>query len=89
MEKKDRVTLDCRQKPEANCSLTISGTEEEVLEIGEYHVTSKHGIPGLKVALETVGLEGGAPRSPLRPLMDAEAADVRKTLSEAGIDRVR
>jgi 4-hydroxy-2-oxoglutarate aldolase len=52
-------------------------------------VTSKHGIPGLKVALEAVGLEGGAPRAPLRPLTDSEAADVRKTLSEAGIGRVR
>jgi 4-hydroxy-2-oxoglutarate aldolase len=52
-------------------------------------VTSKHGIPGLKVALEAVGLEGGAPRSPLRPLTEADAADVRKTLSEAGIGRVR
>ncbi len=52
-------------------------------------VTSRHGIPGLKVALETVGLAGGAPRSPLRPLTDADAADVRKTLSEAGIGRIR
>ena len=56
MEKKDRVTLDCRQKPEANCSLAISGTEEEVLDIGEYHVTSKHGFksePGLRDQLRS------------------------------------
>jgi 4-hydroxy-2-oxoglutarate aldolase len=52
-------------------------------------VTSKHGIPGLKVALEEVGLAGGAPRSPLRPLTESEAADVRKTLNEAGIGRVQ
>jgi 4-hydroxy-2-oxoglutarate aldolase len=52
-------------------------------------VTSKYGIAGLKTALEAVGLEGGAPRSPLRPLTEAEADDVRKTLSEAGIGRVR
>ena len=52
-------------------------------------VTSKHGIPGLKVALEAVGLEGGSPRSPLRPLDERDAADVRKTLDEAGIGRVR
>jgi 4-hydroxy-2-oxoglutarate aldolase len=48
-------------------------------------VTTKHGIPGLKVALEAVGLNGGSPRSPLRTLSEAEAADVRKTLETAGI----
>lgn len=52
-------------------------------------VTSKHGIPGLKVALEAVGLEGGSPRSPLRPLTAEQAADVRATLNEAGIGRLR
>lgn len=52
-------------------------------------VTSKHGIAGLKVALEEVGLHGGAVRPPLRPLSDREADDVRKTLREAGIGRIR
>lgn len=43
----DRVTLDCREMPEAkkgNCTLAISGTESEVLEIAEYHATTKHGM---------------------------------------------
>lgn len=40
----DRVTMDCREQPGSNCSLTISGTENEVLEIGEYHATTKHGM---------------------------------------------
>jgi len=44
MENKDRVTMDCRTKPDANCSLLISGTEPEVLELAEYHVTTKHGF---------------------------------------------
>lgn len=48
-------------------------------------VTTKHGIPGLKVALEAVGLHGGSPRLPLRPLNDKEADDVRQTLAKAGI----
>ena len=51
MDIKERVTLDCRSKPEANCSLLISGTEPEVLELAEYHATTKHGFkkePGLK-----------------------------------------
>ena len=56
MESNDRVTMDCRQKPEANCSLLISGTEPEVLEIAEYHVTTKHGFkkePGLRDQLRS------------------------------------
>lgn len=52
-------------------------------------VTTKHGIPGLKTALELVGLKGGAPRSPLRPLNEKEADDVRATLAAAGIGPVR
>lgn len=51
-------------------------------------VTTKHGIPGLKVAMESVGLVGGAPRAPLRPLTEAEANDVRATVSAAGIGRL-
>jgi 4-hydroxy-2-oxoglutarate aldolase len=51
-------------------------------------VTTKHGIPGLKVAMEAVGLKGGAPRSPLRTLSEREAEDVRETLRAAGIGRL-
>jgi hypothetical protein len=49
-----RVVLDCRSKPEAKCSLTLSGTEEEVLDIAEQHAISKHGFksePGLREKL--------------------------------------
>ncbi len=49
-------------------------------------VTSRFGIPGLKVALDAVGLVGGSPRLPLRPLTEADASEVRRTLREAGID---
>ena len=51
-------------------------------------VTTKHGIPGLKVAMEAVGLKAGSPRAPLRPLTDKEADDVRQTLVAAGIGRL-
>ena len=51
-------------------------------------VTTKHAIPGLKVALEAVGLKGGPVRAPLRPLNDRDADDVRKTLQAAGIGTV-
>ena len=49
-------------------------------------VTSRFGIPGLKVALDAVGLIGGVPRPPLRPLTEAEASEVRRTLLDAGLD---
>ena len=39
-----RKTLDCRKFPsEKNCSLTISGTEAEVLPIAVYHAVTHHG----------------------------------------------
>jgi 4-hydroxy-2-oxoglutarate aldolase len=52
-------------------------------------VTSKFGIPGLKVALEHVGLRAGLPREPIAPLNDKDAAEVRRVLDAAGIQRAR
>lgn len=39
-----RVVIDCRKMPGSRCSLSISGTEAEVLEIAEYHSMTKHGM---------------------------------------------
>ena len=39
-----RKVVDCRQYPsEKNCSLAISGTEEEVLTAAVQHAVSSHG----------------------------------------------
>jgi predicted small metal-binding protein len=39
-----RKMIDCRRMPsERNCSLTISGTEEEVLAIAVRHAVQEHG----------------------------------------------
>jgi predicted small metal-binding protein len=39
-----RKYIDCRNYPsEKNCSLKISGTEEEVLEIAVQHAVGSHG----------------------------------------------
>jgi predicted small metal-binding protein len=39
-----RKYIDCREIPsEKNCSLKISGTEEEVLEAAVQHAVSAHG----------------------------------------------
>ncbi len=40
----DRKSIDCRNYPsEKNCSLKISGTEEEVLDAAVEHAASVHG----------------------------------------------
>jgi len=39
-----RKVADCRQFPsEKNCTLTIAGTEEEVLEVAVQHAVTAHG----------------------------------------------
>ena len=39
-----RKSIDCRDHPsEKNCSLRISGTEEEVLDAAVQHAASAHG----------------------------------------------
>jgi len=39
-----RKFIDCREYPsEKNCSLRISGTEEEVIEMAMQHATISHG----------------------------------------------
>jgi 4-hydroxy-2-oxoglutarate aldolase len=39
------------------------------------------GVPGVKAALDAIGLHGGVPRSPLRPLSDPARARVTELLS--------
>ena len=44
MAKPKRYVADCRKFPtEKNCSLTIAGTRNEVLEIAEMHAVKHHG----------------------------------------------
>ena len=39
-----RKVADCRKFPsEKNCSLTITGTEDEVMEVALWHATTAHG----------------------------------------------
>jgi len=43
-----RKSIDCRDHPsEKNCSLKISGTEEEVLDAAVQHAVSAHGHKSL------------------------------------------
>ena len=47
-------------------------------------VTARWGIPGLKVALDMIGLYGGDPRPPLMPLGEANREDLRQILTRTG-----
>lgn len=42
--RQQRKFIDCREYPsEKNCSLKISGTEDEVLDMAVQHATASHG----------------------------------------------
>ena len=54
----ERKVIDCRKYPsEMNCTLTISGKEEEVLPLAVYHAVTVHGhkdTPELREQLKAV-----------------------------------
>lgn len=54
----NRKSIDCRNYPsEKNCSLKISGTEEEVLDAAVQHAVSAHGHanePGLRDEIKSL-----------------------------------
>src|SRR5512139_984761 len=47
-------------------------------------VTARWGIPGLKAALDMIGLYGGDPRPPLMPLSEANREELRQILTRTG-----
>jgi predicted small metal-binding protein len=53
-----RKSIDCRDHPsEKNCSLKISGTEQEVLDAAVQHAVSAHGhhnTPGLREQIKSM-----------------------------------
>jgi 4-hydroxy-2-oxoglutarate aldolase len=51
-------------------------------------IVAELGPPGIKVAMDLVGLAGGAPRPPLRPLGAGERERVSTLLGAAGLARV-
>lgn len=44
-----------------------------------------HGVPGLKAALDLLGLKGGVPRAPLRPVAPPVIATLRAQLAALGL----
>ena len=55
---KSRKVVDCRTFPsEKGCTLTIAGTEDEVLDVAVYHAVASHGHandPGLREQLRQI-----------------------------------
>jgi 4-hydroxy-2-oxoglutarate aldolase len=48
-------------------------------------VTTVHGVPGLKAAMDLVGYEGGEPRAPLMPCGDEAVAQIRRELANLNV----
>jgi 4-hydroxy-2-oxoglutarate aldolase len=67
--------------------VTASEIQARVRPIAK-EIVADLGPPGIKVAMDLVGLTGGAPRGPLRPLGTAERERVSTLLGTAGLARV-
>ncbi|HEX2190803.1 MAG TPA: dihydrodipicolinate synthase family protein [Longimicrobiaceae bacterium] len=65
--------------------LARAGRLQERLAPLHRRVVGALGVPGVKAALDQLGLHGGAPRPPLRPLRPKEAGQVREALRAAGL----
>jgi len=48
-------------------------------------VTSRHGIGGMKAAMDLAGFHGGKPRLPIQPASDAAVADIKKHIEKLGL----
>jgi len=57
MESKGRVIIDCRAFPGSKCTVTIAGTQEEVLALAVAHAVAAHGhqeSPELRAQLRSM-----------------------------------
>ena len=55
--------------------------------IGPVHkkIVGSMGVPGVKVAMDFIGLQGGNPRLPLKPLPDRSRDEILEVLESAGL----
>jgi len=47
-------------------------------------VTSRWGVPGLKAALDIIGLYGGPPRRPMLPLGESDRQELARIIDRTG-----
>jgi 4-hydroxy-2-oxoglutarate aldolase len=62
-----------------------AGRTQEMLAPLHRSVVAAHGVPGVKMAMDMLGLAGGPPRSPLQPLREKDQRLVREALARAGL----
>jgi 4-hydroxy-2-oxoglutarate aldolase len=62
-----------------------AGRRQEQIAPVHNKIVGGMGAPGIKVALDMLGLRGGDPRPPLAPLAEARVEEVRKILDDAGL----
>lgn len=68
--------------------LARAGRLQERLVPLHRRVVGALGVPGVKAALDLLGLHGGPPRSPLKPLRPRDVEQVREALGAAGLLKV-
>ena len=65
-----------------------AGRIQEAVAPVHTEIVAAMGVPGVKVGLDLLGLRGGDPRLPLRPLPDGKREDVASVLDRAGLEAV-
>jgi 4-hydroxy-2-oxoglutarate aldolase len=80
--------------PEECCAVCRAFAEERFAEAGRVQerisplhraVVADLGVSGMKAALDEMGMHGGAPRPPLKPLREKEMARMREAMAAAGL----
>jgi 4-hydroxy-2-oxoglutarate aldolase len=69
----------------ADGKLADAGRIQERIAPVHRAIVGELGIPGMKAALDELGMHGGAPRPPLKPLREKERAKARDALAAAGL----
>ena len=65
-----------------------AGRIQEAVAPVHTEIVAAMGVPGVKVGLDLLGLRGGDPRLPLRPLPDGKREDVASVFDRAGLEAV-
>ena len=65
-----------------------AGRFQEAVAPVHTEIVAALGVPGVKAGLDLLGLRGGDPRPPLRPLPDGKREDVASVLDRAGLEAV-
>ena len=65
-----------------------AGRMQEAVAPVHTEIVAAMGVPGVKAGLDLLGLRGGDPRLPLRPLSDRDRKSVASVLDHAGLEAV-